>query len=349
MAVTATERCPWCGSPITHMKFVQIQAAIRADEQKKLAEQTRLIRAQLEKEVALQQQKLMKERKALEAEKAKMASQLKKEIAQVRTIFQKERENALLKKDADFARERAAFEKKIADLNRRVTKGGAGVVEGAELDLFEDLRAAFPDDEITRTKGKAGGNILHEVRYKGKSAGRILIDSKPRGAWQHQYVVKLRQDQSDLGADHAILSTTVFPAGKREIFIDSGVIVVAPARVRPIVEILRKTLITMHAAKLSDAERADKLGRLFRFITSPAFKRKLAEAADLVTEALQIDVDEQRAHSNVWKKRGTVLTRMKNVLREIDTDVSAIIEARDETPDQAPPTLRTAAFRVTSK
>ena len=104
MAVTATERCPWCGSPITHAKFLQVQAAIRADEQKKLADQTRLIRAQLEKEVAIQQQKLLKERKALDAEKARLGVQMKKEIAQVRSIMQKDRENALLKRDDEFAR-----------------------------------------------------------------------------------------------------------------------------------------------------------------------------------------------------------------------------------------------------
>jgi hypothetical protein len=109
------------------------------------------------------------------------------------------------------------------------------------------------------------------------------------------------------------------------------------------VDVLRKALIAMHVAKLSDAERADKLGQLFKFITSSGFKRKLAEASELAGEALQIDVDEKRAHDNVWKKRGTVLTRIKHVLREIDTDVSAIIESRDEPP---PNVIRPAAFRV---
>ena len=99
---------------------------------------------------------------------------------------------------------------------------------------------------------------------------------------------------------------------------------------------------------MSDAERTDKLGRLFKFMTSPAFKRRLAEAAELAGEALQIDVDEKRAHDNVWKKRGTVLTRIKNVLREIDTDVSAIVEAPSAGPDTGAKVLRPAAFRVTS-
>lgn len=158
------EKCPWCGSTITHAKFLQIQTAIREDERKKLAEQERMLRTSLQKEVAAQQQKLQKERNAI------------------------------------------------------------------------------------------------------------------------------------------------------------------------------------------DAERADKLNRLFRFMTSSGFKRKLAEASDLANEALEIDVQEKRAHDTVWKKRGTVLTRIKHVLREIDTDVSAIVEARDDDDEPpAPVQLRPAAYRVTQK
>jgi hypothetical protein len=136
----------------------------------------------------------------------------------------------------------------------------------------------------------------------------------------------------------------VFPVGKKELFIDAGVIVVAPARARAIVEVLRKALIAMHVAKLSEAERADKLNKLFKFITSPSFRKKLAEASALTTEALQIDVEEKRAHDLVWRKRGTVLTRIKQVLRDIDTDVSAIVESRDESEP-----LRAAAYRVISR
>ena len=112
---------------------------------------------------------------------------------------------------------------------------------------------------------------------------------------------------------------------------------------------LRKALVAMHVAKLSDAERSDKLSQLFKFITSTAFKRKLAEASDLANAALEIDVEEKRAHDHVWKKRGTVLTRIKHVLRDIDSDVAAIVEARDATPPQAGgAVLRPAAFRVKS-
>jgi hypothetical protein len=334
---TTAERCPWCGSTITHAKFLQIQAAIREDERRKLAAAEKAFKEQIARQVELVKQGFEKQRR--------------KELAEVRQILQKDRDAALSKKDAEFAREREALQKKIVDISRRVKKAGGDVAEGAEIDVYDELRGAFPEDQISRTKGKDGGNLLHDVRYKGKSAGRILIDARPRAAWQHAFVTKLRQDQSEVEADHAILATPVFPAGRKELFVDGGVIVVAPARIRALVEVLRKALIAMYVAKLSDAERTDKLNRLFKFITSAGFKKKLAEASDLAGEALEIDVQEKRAHDLVWKKRGTVLTRIKHVLREIDADVSGIIEAREDSAgtDSTGTALRAAAFRVTSR
>jgi hypothetical protein len=311
---TKADHCPWCGSKISHEKFIQIQNAIRDEERRKLADAIGVVKIELEK-------------------------QRKKELAEVRQILQKDREAALAKREAEFSRERDALQKKIVEISRRVGKGAGEIADGGEIDLYDELRGAFPEDHITR---RSGGVLLLDVRYKTKSAGRMLIAAKPRAAWQQAFVTKLRQEQSEAGADHAILATAVFPAGKKEMFVDSGVIVVAPARVRALVEVLRKSLIAMHVAKLSDAERAGKLSKLFKFITSPAFKRKLAEASELTGEVLQIDVDEKRAHDLVWRKRGTVLTRIRQVLRDIDADVSAIIESRDEQQE----TGRVAAFRV---
>jgi hypothetical protein len=309
------ERCPWCGSKISHDKFLEIETAIRDQEQRKLATAVDLVKAQLVKE-------------------------RKKEIAEIRQILQKDRDAALAKREAEFAREREALQKKIVDISRRVAKGGGDVAEGGEINLYDEIRAAFPDDALSR-RG-TDGNLLLDVRYKGKSAGKLLIGAKPRASWQQAFVTRLREAQSEAGADQAILAATAFPAGKKELFVESGVIVVAPARVSAIVEVLRKAIIAMYVAKLSDAERSDKLNKLFRFITSATFKRRLAEASDLTTEALQIDVDEKRTHDLVWRKRGTVLTRIRQVLRDIDADVSAIVESPEKSEGG-----KIAAFRVT--
>jgi hypothetical protein len=330
MAAT-TERCPWCGSVISHAKFVQVQDRVEKEVAKRFAAQ----QLQLTRERQLLVTERAKMKREVELAKQQAEKQRAKDLSEMRAILQKDRDDTILKKEAQFARERESLQKKISEMNRRIGKKSAGeLAEGAELDLYEELRASFPDDAIARIgRGKAAGTILQDVRYRGKSVGKVLVDAKPRNAWQHAYVTKLRQDQSEIGADHAILATAAFPSGRRELFVDSGVLVVAPARVTVVIDILRKALVAMYAARVSDAERTDKLSRLFKFMTSPAFKRKLAEAEALTGEALAIDVEEKRVHDNVWKKRGAVMSRLKHVLRDIDVNVSAIVEAAEEDDD----------------
>src|SRR5439155_17250111 len=123
--------------------------------------------------------------------------------------------------------------------------------DGAEIDLYEALREQFPSDTIKRIpKGQPGADILHEVQHKGEVCGRIVYDSKNRQAWQSTFATKLRQDQIAAHADHAILSTTAFPAGKKELCIESDVIVASPLRVVPVVELLRQPMVKMHVMGL---------------------------------------------------------------------------------------------------
>lgn len=70
---------------------------------------------------------------------------------------------------------------------------------------------------------------------------------------------------------------------------------------------------------------------LNRYITSEAYAQHQREAEKLTQDILDVDADEKRQHDNVWKKRGTLATRLKNVLRMIDTEIGAIVESRSGT------------------
>src|ERR1044072_8502718 len=120
MAVTTGEQCPYCGSKITHEKFLKVQARIRDEERRKLAAAVEQVKVELEK-------------------------QRKRELAEVRQILQKDREAALAKREAEFARERDALQKKIVDISRRVGKG-AEIADGSEIDLYDEMSGAFPAD-----------------------------------------------------------------------------------------------------------------------------------------------------------------------------------------------------------
>ena len=203
--------------------------------------------------------------------------------------------------------------------------------DGAEIDLFEALRDAYPGDKITRIpKGQSGADIQHEVLYKGQICGRIIIDSKNRQGWQNAFLTKLRADRVSADADHAILSPTVFPSGKKELYIEGEVIVVSPARVVHIIELLRSAVLRMHTLGLSLRQRAGKISQLYKFMTSQEYLQRFTELGRLADDFSDLDVEETKEHQRVWKRRGATVTRLKNVLREIDTDVSAILEGVED-------------------
>jgi len=260
-------------------------------------------------------------------EKAELQRQ--KELSEQRQILEKARDQDLLKKQAEFNRQREAFQKKILEMDRQLQRKTANELgDGAEVDLYEVLRETFTGDQITRTpKGQAGADILHEVMYKGECCGRIIIDSKNRQGWQNTYVTKLRQDQTEAGAEQAILATTVFPSGKKELCVESDVIVVNPARVVYIVGLLRQAMLTMHMRGLSIKERTGKMNLLYKFITSEGYTQRVREATKLTGDILELDVHEKNDHDKVWRKRGALARRLHSVLREVDTEISAIVES----------------------
>jgi Uncharacterized protein conserved in bacteria (DUF2130) len=328
MSTSVTESCPWCGSTIPHARFLEIQQRIRAEEQRRVS----TMEADFKKrETAIRQQveTTVNQRVLLAQQQAEQ--QRKKELAAQRASLEKERDSQLLKRQADFSREKEGLQKTVLELQRQVErKTPNDLGDGAEIDVYEALRDAFPGDKITRVdKGQPGGDILHEVLHKGASCGRILIDAKNRQQWKYDFVTKLRADQTDAGAEHAILATTVFPSGKKELAIESDVILVNPARTVHIVTLLRAAMVQTHVRGLSIKERATKMSRLYEFITSPTYAQRVREAEKLTDDILELDVQEKKTHDNVWKKRGTLATRLNAVLREVDTDVAGIVEAHE--------------------
>jgi hypothetical protein len=370
------EQCPLCGTRLSDVKLSEIQTKLRRQEQEKAAELTqaelalrRRLEDQFKRDLDKQKQALEdKARSQAEAQIKKVASELDlakkklkeaeareavirkevmekaererlKELANQRQSLDADKSLALLKQQSGFSREREALQKKLHLVERQLQKKTANELgDGAEIDLYETLRECFPTDTIHRNpKGQAGADITHEILYKGVFCGRIIIDCKNHQRWQSAFVPKLRQDQVNEGAEHAILATTVFPPGKKEMCIESDIIVISPARVPHITQLLRTAMVTMHVKNLSMKERSTKMARLYKLITSDSYSRKLIEVSKLTEEILDLDVQEKKTHDNTWKKRGTLAKRAQNVLREAETELAAVIESTDD--EEMPPAL----------
>lgn len=354
---SVTDRCPWCDTVISRDKFKEIESKIRNQEQKRMAETEAAMRQRFDVERQALERKLKAESdqkaSALSAELTRTLELLKKaeadktaireeaiketnsnikearekELSEQRRSLEKARDAALAKQRAESTKEREALEKKITELGKQLQRKNAQEEETLELDLFEDLQLAFPQDRIAKLYGGSSNEkILHEVLYKGRPCGRIVIDSRHRQAWQHGLVMKLRSEQASVTADHAILSTTVFPRGRKELCIEEGVIVVNPGQVIHIIELLRGAMVRMHLQGLSVVDRSVKTNRLYEFITSQEYIQKTREAASLTEDLLKLDVQEVKDHQTVWKKRGAMATKLKNILREVDAEIGAVLE-----------------------
>lgn len=222
--------------------------------------------------------------------------------------------------------ERQKLDEKLAGLQRQLQQKTANELgEGAEIDLFETLRAEFPDDRFARVKkGTPGADIIHEVIHNGRTGGRILYDSKNRDAWRNDYATKLRADQLAAKADHAILASRVFPAGAHQIHLQDGVIVANPARVVDLVHLLRRHIVTVDGMRLAGQARQEKAVRLYEFITSDRCDQLLDEIDSVAEELLALDVKEIKAHETTWRQRGNLLRSVQRVRGSLVTEIEQI-------------------------
>ena len=356
--------CPWCDQPISHKKFVEIRARIQADEGRHAAEVEAEAVAQVEKahkEAAVVLEKAGKEAelrikaargqgkkaaeaemgtslataleakaaadKALVAEKKRRETTLNSRLNEQRDALEKDKVKAVNAEQAKAFKERQKLDEKLQLIQRQLQKKTADELgEGAEVDLFEELKAVFPTDEIKRVKrGESGADIVHTVVEKKRTCGVIVYDSKNRMAWRNSYTAKLRRDQLAAKADHAILACQAFPAGARQVHIQDGVIVANPARVIVIADILRSHIVQLAAIRLTNRQRTRKVTDLYEFITSEHCRQLFDQIDSLTDTMLELEVKEKKAHDSTWKQRGELVRSLQQARGDLVSEIDLII------------------------
>ncbi len=202
-------------------------------------------------------------------------------------------------------------DKLTAELRALEKKTNEELGEGAEVNLFEELKTKFTDDLITRIpKGTPGADIRHVVILHGKECGTILYDSKNRGKFLYDHVAQLKADQISDKADHAVLSTHKFPKDTRQLHMHEGVVLANPARVAAVVTLIRQHIIQTHTLRISGAERESKKAALYDFIVSDRCVQYLATVDGHAEELLEMQVKEKKAHDANWKREGELLKKI---------------------------------------
>src|SRR5579862_1478593 len=223
LAHAAECNCPTCGSVISPERYAAILGKQRAHD----AEIERAVEARFGREIARIEADRKAEvaqavREATEGAEIKLRAIRENQKGTIATHVRVAREAAEKKMAAavnaeklQHAAEKLKLEEQLADMQRRLqAKTAYQLGEQPEVDLHDALVAAFPGDRISRVvKGQKGPDVIVEVMHGGVAVGSIVLDSKNHRAWQNKFTSKLKADQRAEGADFAILSTSVFPAG----------------------------------------------------------------------------------------------------------------------------------------
>jgi hypothetical protein len=252
---------------------------------------------------------------------------LKARLREQRDALDKVTVEAINAEKAKAFTDRQKLEARLAQLQRQVAHNAAAELgEGAELNLYEQLRDEFPGDTIVSVKrGQPGADLVHTVIENGRECGHIVYDSKGRAAWRNSYVSRLLDDKIAAKADHAVLVTRVFPAGQAQLYVQDGVIVANPARVLALAQMIRKHVVQQATLRLSDEARAENTMRLYDFITSDRCSVLLEQIGTVSDKLLDLDVKEHRAHTATWKQRGQLIREIQQARGTLVTEIDLVL------------------------
>jgi hypothetical protein len=255
------------------------------------------------------------------------ASALEANLNAQREVLEKAKEEAVNAEKAKAFEENQKLSTKVSDLQRAFdNKTAEELGEGAEVDLYEDLRKEFPSDDIQRVpKGTSGADIIHVVLHTGKTCGTIIYDSKNHNQFRWEHVSKLRSDQLGAKADHAILSTRKFPQGTRQLHLHDGVLIANPARVVVIATMIRLHLMQLHAQRVSGIEREAKTAALYDFIVSERCASLLTRIDERADDLLEQQNKEIKWHESNWKKQGEAIRAIQKAKADVENQIHLII------------------------
>ncbi|WP_437304466.1 DUF2130 domain-containing protein [Sorangium sp. So ce388] len=249
-------------------------------------------------------------------------------------------ERTQMKKDASQAQDKRvkSLEKLLnqvqdekTQLERRVQRLSANERgEFHEVDIYNQISHVFPGDKVER-RGK-GADILHTVYYEtgrtSQRAGVVVYECKDTLHWDNEFIKQIRKAGAAERTTYLILVTRACPKGEKTVCVRDGVIVIQPAHVLAIAQIIRRMVIEAYRAGLTTEERNEKAERLLEYLTSDDFRQAFGAIIDASESLMSFLSEERRAHERAWARREHAYDDLARKSSSVDEANRAIIEER---------------------
>jgi len=323
-------------------KVAEERAKVEAEAKKKAAEAVDLVVTDLqnqvaEKEKALEQAQrneleIRKKQRELEAEKRNMELEVARRLDAERKKVQEEAVKSAQEehrlKDLDKDKMIDGLKATIDELKRKAEQGSQQAQgETLELDIEEQLRAAFPHDSIEPVpKGRKGADVIQRVcDHAGRACGAIVWEAKRTKTWGAGWVEKLKEDQREAKAELAVLLTTAMPKGIETFGQHEGVWVTNQACALGLGLALREILIHVAAARTASVGKQGKLEMLYDYLAGSEFKHRVEAIVEaFVAMKSQLET-EKSAMNKAWAAREKQIERVMANTTGMYGDLEGII------------------------
>lgn len=218
--------------------------------------------------------------------------------------------------------------KALDDAKRKSEQGSMETQgEALELDLQTNLEQSFPQDTIDPvSKGIRGADVIQVVHnHMLAKSGTIIWETKNTRAWNHGWIEKLKDDQRDMGANLAVIVSTVLPDGVRNFDLVDGVWVCSVTSYIPLAMALRQQLIQVTFARTATEGKSDKMEMVYQYLSGDEFRHKVEAIVEtFVGMKEQLD-REKRAYARIWKEREKQIERIIDNTAGMYGDIRGLI------------------------
>jgi len=244
------------------------------------------------------------------------------------------REQALKERDDEYRLKIQEKERQLFDLKEKLDEAQRKADQGSqqrqgdvlEVDLYDALSGAFPDDDVERVKkGQNGGDIIHTVRTSsGVVCGRIQWESKHTKNWCDAWLPKIREDQRAAKCDLAAIMTDALPDGVAHFELMDGVWVSGIATAVPMAAALRRGLIDTAAARRAAAGAASTKDLVYAYLTGPEFRARMQGVIEPVIQMRRSLEAEKRAAARHFAERDKQIDRVVGNMAGMQGDLQGL-------------------------
>jgi hypothetical protein len=205
-------------------------------------------------------------------------------------------------------------QKKLVEEMRRKADQGSQQLAGEvqELALEALLKQHFPFDQVEEVgKGVRGADCILTVRNQfGSPCGRIIFESKRTKDFQPAWIGKLKDDLRSQGADLAVLVTSALPKDMPRFGEKDGVWICGFDEVKPLVHVLRDSILRVAALTRSQENKGEKMQMLYSYLTSNEFAEQWKAIREGFMAMKQSIEKERDTMERLWKAREKQLERV---------------------------------------